>query len=164
MKKFKNYAKGFTLIELLVVIAIIGILSSVVLVSLNSARQKGKDARVQAEVAQIRAALEAEYDGKTYPSLTIASNSVTTATLSANMTTLTGDIVTTIGGSAFPNTNSIIIYSSSGNGLASNYGIYAVKPSGGYTCLDSYGNTNPNGTGNIPAYASITAPATKLCQ
>ena len=53
---------GFTLIELLVVIAIIGILSSVVLASLNSARDKASDIAVKANLVGIRAAAQMHYD------------------------------------------------------------------------------------------------------
>ena len=65
---FKKNSKGFTLIELLVVIAIIGILSSVVLASLNSARKKGRDTRRVADIQQLQLALELEFDkSRTYP-------------------------------------------------------------------------------------------------
>ena len=57
-----KFQKGFTLIELLVVIAIIGILSSVVLASLNTARGKGSDAAIKSNLANIRAQAEILYD------------------------------------------------------------------------------------------------------
>ncbi|HJO89861.1 MAG: prepilin-type N-terminal cleavage/methylation domain-containing protein [Candidatus Pacebacteria bacterium] len=67
MRKTGN--KGFTLIELLVVIAIIGILSSVVLASLNSARQKARDAKRISDVKQLQLALEFYFDANGgYPS------------------------------------------------------------------------------------------------
>ena len=55
-------ARGFTLIELLVVIAIIGILSSVVLASLNTARGKGAAAAVKSNLNNMRAQAELYYD------------------------------------------------------------------------------------------------------
>lgn len=59
------------MIELLVVIAIIGILSSVVLASLNDARQKSRDAKRIADVKQMQLALELYFDSNgTYPSST----------------------------------------------------------------------------------------------
>ena len=64
----KNNQRGFTLIELLVVIAIIGTLASVVLGSLNAAREKGRDAKRLAEAKEIQKALESYYlDNGTYP-------------------------------------------------------------------------------------------------
>lgn len=81
-KTIKNTRKGFTLIELLVVIAIIGILSSVVLASLSTARQKSRDAKRISDVGQIQLALELYFDqSQSYPSTTPGGYSGTDAAI-----------------------------------------------------------------------------------
>lgn len=69
--------RGFTLIELLVVIAIIGMLSSIVLASLNTARAKARDAKRASDMHQVANALElyASSNNGLYPGGTFACGS-----------------------------------------------------------------------------------------
>jgi prepilin-type N-terminal cleavage/methylation domain-containing protein len=53
--------RGFTLIELLVVIAIIGLMSAIVLASLNTARNKGKDGAIRAEMSEVATLMAENY-------------------------------------------------------------------------------------------------------
>jgi len=64
---FSHENKGFTLIELLVVIAVIGLLASIVLVSLGGVRAKARDAARKRDLQQIVKAMELYYlDHETY--------------------------------------------------------------------------------------------------
>lgn len=64
-----SHKKGFTLIELLVVIAIIGLLASIVLVSMQGVRGKARDSRRMQELKQLQTAVELYYDKyESYPS------------------------------------------------------------------------------------------------
>jgi len=82
IKHFNKAKLGFTLIELLVVISIIGLLSSVVLASLNSARMKARDAKRIEDIRQIQLALEMYYDDNGKYPLTSGGNWVMSNPLS----------------------------------------------------------------------------------
>ena len=132
----KKYSKGFTLIELLVVIAIIGILSSVVLASLNTARNKGSDAAAKAGMAQIRNQAELLYDASsTY----------------AGITTSAANIITNIGQNAKTVHGPYV--SSSGDAWA----MGAELKGTGFWCVDSTGASKP--TGAILPEATSVCPA-----
>lgn len=91
MIKLKD--KGFTLIELLVVIAIIGMMSSIVLASLNSARAKASDATIKADLVNLRAQAGLYYDNN---------NSYGTA---STCTIMSGSMLPTAGGVGCVTTN-----------------------------------------------------------
>ena len=68
LKYHKKTEKGFTLIELLVVISIIGLLSSIILSSLNGARLRGRIAKRLSDMHQVQIALELYYSANgSYP-------------------------------------------------------------------------------------------------
>jgi len=122
-----NRKRGFTLIELLVVIAIIGILSSVVLASLNTARTKGQDAKMKSEMSGIRAAAEIYYDnGQTYSNLFTGNN--TCASADASVDAYLDSIV--------PASAAESCFSA-----ASGYAAAMTLPSGAFWCVGSTGDS-----------------------
>ena len=128
--------KAFTLIELLVVIAIIGILAAMILIALNAARQKAKDARVKSDIAQARLMVEKYYDdnGAKYTGLTRgtvggAPNCTASNSIPAGIETLISDMCKQSGSGGFA------MYSN-----ADSYAMSAPLTTSGSTwCLDSTG-------------------------
>jgi len=129
--------KGFTLIELLVVIAIIGLLSTIVLVSLNSARNKAKDVRIKADLAQVRSLAELNADtSNTY---------VLAGDYATQYDTLTADINTQVAQTVVYNANAGIAYAASAQ----------LTGTGAFWCIDSAGASKAEG--------ATLAAATYVC-
>jgi len=124
--------KGFTLIELLVVVAIIGILSSVVLASLNSARTKGADAAIKSNLANMRAQAEMVFDGSTTGVYTgLCTNTVIAAQLASVASSLGGTVGAT---NALATLTTVTCHESS-----SAWAVQSGLKGGNYWCVDSLG-------------------------
>jgi len=146
--------KGFTLIELLVVIAIIGILSSVVLASLNVARGKGADAATKSNLSNARAQAEVYYDGnsQTYTNLCTAAGGISTMLSAAQSSSGAASVVTV---NTTAGTATTVICHADANGWAV---AAPLRSETGYWCVDSTG-VSARKT-NVLAASSMTCPAT----
>jgi type IV pilus assembly protein PilA len=158
----KNVRKGFTLIELLVVIAIIGILSAVVLASLNNARAKGANAAtIKSSINNSRAQAELFYDsnGQSYDANAAGGNDslctsgATAGGVAGNPKGITDFAVgATQAGSA---ATKCAVNGASGWALEAQ-----LKSTTSYYCVDSTGNATTTAASTITAG---TASADTVC-
>jgi len=153
MKKDRLYRRrsgGFTLLELLVVIAIIGILSSVVIESLISAKQRAYDAKVKSQLVNLRNAAELYY-------LANGSYGATTTNCTSGMFTDTTSGLSKLSVSAnYPTGQNTIVCNA-------NSKMYAVGDNlsiaGTYWCIDSNGTSKQES-----APLSTSTSVINLCQ
>lgn len=134
--------RGFTLIELLVVIAIIGILSSVVLASLTTARTKGQDAAAQSQMASMRSQAELYYssNGNRYNLASAPTTALTACNAGMFGSTGTGGLSNLLKGATSSGATSPVC-NTDANGTAWAVSMTMPSGAGAMWCVDSTGKS-----------------------
>lgn len=153
--KFMYYRRGFTLIELLVVISIIGVLSSIVLTSLNDGRAKGQNSSVKMNLSNLRPQAELYYETNGvngYGGVCSTSNSaggvksirmgVIAAGSATGYTAVSGDFLS----SKVGDTTSVTCHAN-----ASAWAAEAPLKNGGMWCVDSAGTSKLVAGSSLPS-------------
>lgn len=138
--KISPRSAGFTLIELLVVISIIGLLASVILVSLQSARSRSRDAKRVADMNQIAKGLELYYNENSgYP--------VGTGVFASSTAPGLSKFIVSFPSAPKPADGSCVDGSSPGNNV-----YYYAGVAKNYTLTFCLGTSNPGGIGTGTQY------------
>jgi prepilin-type N-terminal cleavage/methylation domain-containing protein len=145
---------GFTLIELLVVIAIIGLLSGVVLASLNTARTKGADAGIKSNLKSVQTQAEIYYDD-TQKYNADGSTGLSSAACTNTADTLFADAIVWKAIQSAQATNGGTLANVTRCAVASAGTSYAVavlmRSVTGWFCIDSNGASTNTGSATAPA-------------
>lgn len=154
-------SRGFTLIELLVVIAIIGILSAVVLASLNTARERANNTAIRSNLDTVRKQAELYFSNNSRYGTAAAAGTNCGVTFTAN-TLFADTAVSNALANAYANSGNQNLYcvvDSSGAGYA--VAIPLRGTGNGFLCVDSTGTSikSTQGTGST-AYTAVSGSAT----
>ena len=155
--------KGFTLIELLVVIAIIGILSAIVLASLDTARNKGADAAIKSNLDNARAQASNYYDTNSTSYFGVCTNNATgiVGMLQGAMAASGAVTLNTTYNVAGSGTTIVTCHDSTGGTLATGTGWAAESPlktnSSLFWCIDSTGTSTVHSNHILASAVTCTA-------
>ncbi len=154
--------RGFTLIELLVVIAIIGILSAVVLASLDTARAKGNDAAIKGDLDSARAQAELFYDsnGQSYYGGTAATDVCNTSGVANGVRGIYQNVsaAATVGGSTYQEDLAGGVGKTTCNATASGWAVESPLKTNStlFWCTDSTGKSLQETASSLTTASTIT--------